>query len=293
MRTFVTGMVFMSTLAAALYWVIIFTGGRLEYDENFRPVADAREHASLARFEPSSPEVVSRMLSIARVTKYDIVYDLGCGDGRIVIAAARTTGARGVGVDMDPELISESRANAEKAKVTHLVQFIEQDLVTTDISKATVVMLYLSPEANLMLRPKLLRELKPGTRIVSHCHGMGEWKPDMDEAVNNHRVYSWIVPSDLSGKWKLFSVGKEAPDDAWIEFSQMFQDIAAGLTAGNVTIPVSRALLKGRILEFTMDREWGPIEAGARFTGRVEGDVIRGKFISKSGSGGWSAKRIR
>lgn len=283
----------MSALTAALFWIMILAGGDLMVDGNFRHVADAREEqASLARFEPSSPEIVDRMLGMAGVTGDDVVYDLGCGDGRIVIAAAQASGARGMGVDINPDLISESRKNAEKAGVSHLVQFIEQDLIMTDIRPATVVMLYLTPQANLMLRPKLLHELKPGTRIVSHCHDMGEWKPDNEATVENHRIYSWVVPADLSGNWKLDILDKYGPAGARIEFNQMFQKVSVRLTAGIGAIPVSRALLEGKRLEFTVDREWGPLEAGARFVGQVEKNSIRGKFSSRSRSGNWSAKRI-
>ena len=138
-----------------------------------RLFADTGDEPSAARYEPSSPAIVREMLKLAAVTQHDIVYDLGCGDGRIVITAAQTTGARGTGVDIDPELIITSRRNASDANVSDLVQFRQEDLFGTDISKATVVMLYLSPDANLKLRPKLLKELKPGSRIVSHTHGIG------------------------------------------------------------------------------------------------------------------------
>ena len=128
-------------------------------------------------YEPSSPEIVSGMLRLANIKKGDVVYDLGCGDGRIVIAAAEKFGARGVGIDIDPERISEARENARKARVAGRVTFRNEDLFEAKIRDATVVMLYLWPEVNLRLRPKLWSELKPGTRIVSHSHDMGDWKP--------------------------------------------------------------------------------------------------------------------
>ncbi len=134
------------------------------------------------------------MLKLAGVRKGDVVYDLGCGDGRIPIAAARQFGARGVGIDIDPQRIEESNANARKAGVTGMVTFREQDLFEADISEATVVTLFLWPSVNMKLRPKLLRELKPGTRVVSHSHDMGDWAPDRRETVNGSRILLWTIP---------------------------------------------------------------------------------------------------
>ena len=136
---------------------------------------------SLAPFVPTPQEVVERMLELAAVTKNDVVYDLGCGDGRIVITAAKKYGARGVGVDLDPERIAESKANAEKAGVAKLVEFRLQDAMTVDVSPATVVTLYLLTASNLKLKPILTRQLKPGARIVSHAFSMGDWPPEKDE----------------------------------------------------------------------------------------------------------------
>jgi SAM-dependent methyltransferase len=134
---------------------------------------------SLAPYVPSPPEVVDRMLSLAGVTKSDVVYDLGCGDGRIPIAAAKTYGARGVGLDIDPRRIEESRANAKAAGVEHLVEFRVEDVLTADISPATVVTLYLLSSSNAKLRPILTRQLRPGSRIVSHAFSMGPtWPAD-------------------------------------------------------------------------------------------------------------------
>jgi ribosomal protein L11 methylase PrmA len=137
------------------------------------------------------------MLKLANVGKRDILYDLGCGDGRIVITAAQQLGVRGVGIDIDPKRIAEARANARKAGVTRLVNFRNEDLFEADIKPATVVTLYLWPWVNLKLRPKLLRELRPGTRIVSHYHDMGDWKPDNQIEVEGHQIYYWTVPARL------------------------------------------------------------------------------------------------
>ena len=142
-------------------------------------LAQGRPDATeLAPYVPSSPEVVERMLALAKVGPNDVVYDLGCGDGRIVIAAAKKYGARGVGVDIDPQRIDEAMANARKAGVENLVTFKLQDALKTDVSDATVVTLYLLTFGNLQLRPALQKQLKAGARIVAHNYGMGNWEPD-------------------------------------------------------------------------------------------------------------------
>jgi SAM-dependent methyltransferase len=146
-------------------------------------------------YEPSTPEIVSAMLKLADVKKGDVVYDLGCGDGRVVIAAVKDYGAaHGVGIDIDPQRITEAKENARKAGTGRRVEFRNQDLFEADISPATVVMLYLWPEVNLRLRPKLLKDLKPGTRIVSHSHNMGDWKPEKETEAEGHTIYFWTIP---------------------------------------------------------------------------------------------------
>jgi SAM-dependent methyltransferase len=152
-------------------------------------------------YVPTPQSVVDAMLSMAAVKKDDVVYDLGCGDGRIVITAAKKHGARGVGVDIDPERIKEANANAKQAGVSDRVKFIEQDLFQTDFKEASVVTLYLLPDINLKLRPKLLSDLKPGTRVVSHSFDMGNWKPDKTETVDgDRRIFFWIIPEKKTAK---------------------------------------------------------------------------------------------
>ena len=144
-------------------------------------------------YVPTKEEVVDKMLQMAGVGPKDIVYDLGSGDGRIVIAAARKYGAKGMGVDIDPQRIREAKENAKAANVTDKVTFKQADLFSVDVSPATVVTLYLLPSVNMKLRPKLLSELKPGTRVVSHNYDMGDWKPDQTVELEGHTVYLWTV----------------------------------------------------------------------------------------------------
>jgi SAM-dependent methyltransferase len=146
-------------------------------------------------YVPTSPEVVEAMLKLANVTKNDVVYDLGCGDGRIVVAAARAFGAKALGVDIDPQRIAEANANAKTAGVEGRVKFLLGDLFEQDLHDATVVTLYLLNSLNLKLRPKLWKELKPGTRVVSHAFDMGDWKPEQTQEVGGTTIYLWRIPS--------------------------------------------------------------------------------------------------
>ena len=145
-------------------------------------------------FVPTPNEIVETMLRMAAVTRKDTVYDLGCGDGRIVITAAQRYGARGVGIDIDPERVSEATENVQKAGVADRVKIIRGDLFEADISAATVVTLYLLTDLNLKLRPKLLRDLKPGTRVVSHAFSMGDWTPERTAEISGTTVYLWRIP---------------------------------------------------------------------------------------------------
>ena len=146
-------------------------------------------------YVPTSQTVVDAMLKLAKVTKDDLVFDLGCGDGRIVIAAAKQFGAKGIGIEIDRELVKRAEENAKQEQVTDKVKFIEEDIFKTDFRRATVVMLYLSPSVNLRLRPRLIKQLKPGTRIVSHDFDLGDWKPDQTIKVENATLHFWTVPA--------------------------------------------------------------------------------------------------
>jgi len=158
------------------------------------PLAAQWEEGYDVPFVPTPQEVVEAMLKLANVQKTDLVYDLGCGDGRIVVTAAQKFGARGVGVDINPERIREATENAKNAGVTDRVRFIEKSFFDAEVQDATVVTLYLLSDINLRLKPKLLKELKPGSRIVSHSFDMGDWKPDKQIEVNHRKVYLWVVP---------------------------------------------------------------------------------------------------
>lgn len=160
------------------------------------PVATPQRRLDVP-YVPTPQSVVNAMLQLAQVNSNDVIYDLGSGDGRIPITAAQKYGVRSVGVDIDPRRVQEANANAQRAGVTESVEFRQQDLFETDLRNATVVTLYLLPDVNLKLRPKLLKELKPGTRIVSHSFDMGNWKPHQVQQVDGKTIYLWVVPEQI------------------------------------------------------------------------------------------------
>ncbi len=189
-----TPMAYRSALLTALAGLLLTLP--LAADPASQTAQKRPDAAHLAPYVPTPQEVVDRMLQLGGVGKGDVVYDLGCGDGRIPITAAKRFGARGVGVDIDPQRIAEANANAKKEGVEHLVTFRLQDAMTTDVSDATVVTLYLLSASNLKLRPILTKQLKPGARIVSHSFSMGDWQPDkvdtfVDTSGTTRTLYLW------------------------------------------------------------------------------------------------------
>jgi SAM-dependent methyltransferase len=248
-------------------------------------------------YVPTKYPVVDEMLKLAGVQKGDIVYDLGCGDGRLVVTAAQRYGARGVGFDIDPERIAESVENATKAGVNGLVKFHEQDLFTADFHEATVMTLYLLTSVNLKLRPKLLRELKPGTRIVSHNFGMGEWKPEASSSVDvediSHEVYLWIIPANISGTWTWTQDKK--PVNVELAVEQSFQFPTAKARTNGKEIEVRDLSLKGDQVKFLLDLPYEDKTVPMSFEGKAFVHSMAGtiKFMSagKEVVWEWKAKR--
>jgi SAM-dependent methyltransferase len=202
-------------------------------------------------WEPSPGDVVDEMIGMAQVRGTDFVYDLGCGDGRVVIAAAARTGAHGVGVDLDPRRIRESYENALRAGVDGLTRFVNEDLFEADISDATVLFLFLLPDVNCRLRPKLLRELKAGTRIVSYCHDMGRWQPDdVTRRMANH-LYLWIAPGNMSGIWEgsIESGGRQL--SLRMAMRQEFQQVSGAVFVGRKVFQVKNAGMEGETFSFS------------------------------------------
>jgi SAM-dependent methyltransferase len=178
--------------------LVVFTLSSFQYAGSgvFAGIAHAQdlESKKIVPFVPTPQEVVDKMIELAGVKKGDVVYDLGSGDGRIVITAAKK-GARAVGFDVDGDLVKESRENIGKAGLEKMAEIKQQDILTVDLSPATVVTMYLLPDVNLKLKPNLLKQLKPGSRVVSHAFDMGDWKPDKTERVNGRTIYLWTIPA--------------------------------------------------------------------------------------------------
>jgi SAM-dependent methyltransferase len=209
-------------------------------------------------------QVVDAMLGLAEVRPGDYVIDLGSGDGRILIAAARSIGARGLGVDIDPARIRESNENARAAGVTGRVAFRRQDLFATPLADADVLTLYLLPEVNLRLRPRILGQMRPGTRVVSHDFDMGDWHWDQRQRVGNAVIYLWTVPARVAGHWTLSVGGRTFP----LALSQTYQRL--GGTAGAARL--EQGELAGDRIRFRANLG----EGRRTFEGRVEGNVIEG-----------------
>ena len=226
---------------------------------------------------PTSQALVDKMLDMAKVTPNDFVMDLGSGDGRTVITAAKR-GARAMGVEYNPDMVDLSKRNAAKEGVTERAEFVKADLFETDLSKASVITMFLLPSINLKLRPKIL-DLKPGTRIVSNSFTMGEWKDDETATLDEKSgcsyycvAHLWIVPAKVQGNWKL--------PQGELQLKQDFQMVSGTLRNNGKSVPVS-GKLKGEELSFTA--------GSATYTGKVNGSTIEG--TSKGGPAQWSAKR--
>jgi 2-polyprenyl-3-methyl-5-hydroxy-6-metoxy-1,4-benzoquinol methylase len=191
----------MISLGVGLVLPLGYAGQKLVTAQQ-QPAIVAQDRELDVPYVPTSTEVVEAMLKVAKVGKNDVLYDLGSGDGRIPITAAKQFGTHGVGIDIDPDRIKEANENAKTAGVTDKVKFLQQDLFKSDFSKATVVTLYLLPEINLRLRPQLFKQLKPGTRVVSHAFDMGDWKPEKTLNVNGSTVYYWVIPQTAPSNLK-------------------------------------------------------------------------------------------
>lgn len=255
-------------------------------------------------YVPTPQEVVERMLETAKVGPGDYLIDLGSGDGRIVITAARKHGARGFGVDINPERIRESNDNARNADVTDRVAFYQQDLFATDLSQATVITMYLLPQVNIELRPKLL-ELAPGTRVVSHDFDMGDWKPDVHLTVDakdkyggaggTSDIYFWVVPARVAGVWRWQAPVAGKPQSYEVRLEQKYQTITGSALFGGREVRLQGTRLRGADIQFGFTGDVNGTAVKHQFTGKVEGDVINGTASLSGtriqGQFEWNARR--
>jgi hypothetical protein len=255
----------------------------------------AQQTNTTTPYVPTPQVTVDEMLRLAEVNDRDFVIDLGSGDGRLVITAARKFGARGLGMDIDANLVMESEENARQAGVADRVKFMQQDFFKADISQATVITMYLLPTVNMLLRPTLLG-LKPGTRIVSHDFDLGDWTPDRKTTVRKN-TFLWIVPANVAGRWEMKLPLPPIERLLDLELTQRFQDVSGRARLNGVPVQVWECVVTGDRLSFvivdTTDRE---NEAGLYFTGRVTGDVIEGEMTRGVGATRstirWRAARV-
>ncbi len=245
--------------------------------------------------------VVEAMLELAGVRGNDFVIDLGSGDGRIVITAARKYGASGVGIDYDNYLIKESTDKAAQAGVADRARFLKEDIFETDLSAATVVTMYLLPEFNIRLRPRLLAELRAGARVVSHDWDMGEWAPDAQIEVaapekkiglrKTSTLYLWIIPAQLSGKWETRVPVGDGAMAIELDLWQTFQNLGGVARIDGSARPVERSVVKGRYVAFRIDDPGG---GSIRFQGNASADRIVGQVATPDGrTHPWRALRVK
>ena len=248
---------------------------------------------------PTPPAAVTEMLRLAGVTGDDTVYDLGSGDGRIVITAARDFHARAVGVEIDPALVAASRANAREAGVSDRATFLQGDILKADLRDATVVTLYLLPGLNGLLIPNLLAELSPGARIVSHMHDMGDWRPDRTLCVGDSTIYLWVVPARVYGTWEVAIDGPESPGHATLSLRQSFQEVGGSLSLGGRRMALFDTTLRGGRLNFSVKSGRRGAPEVSRYSGTVAGDAVKGEVAveDKTGHHGpiytWTARRLK
>ena len=229
---------------------------------------------------PTAQELVNKMLDMAKVTPQDYVIDLGAGDGRTVITAAKR-GARALGIEYNPDMVELSKRNAAREGVSDKAQFIKEDLFESDFSQATVITMFLLPDINLRLRPRIL-DLKPGTRIVSNSFTMGEWTADQTVNVSEPAkctsyctAYLWIVPAKVEGEWQL--------PEGQLVLEQSFQMVSGTLKSGANTIPIKNGRLNGEQISFILGK--------GLYTGRINGDAIEGAVLSGGKTTTWNATR--
>jgi hypothetical protein len=268
------------------------------------PVAVAQEGAGDVVYVPTPQVVVDEMLRMAKVGANDFVIDLGSGDGRIVITAAKQYGARGFGVDLDRYLLKVANSNAQKEGVADRARFIEQNLFETDLSQATVITSYLLPDMNERLLPKLLA-LKPGTRVVAHDYAMGDWDPDEEKTLvvpektvgdpGRSYIFFWIVPAQVAGQWdsKIMAGGKVLP---WqFNFEQNFQLVYGTARAGDRDVKLPQFRMAGEQMSFKVEVPGARKPSTYQFRGWVKGDTIEGTVTFGDGSGQrvapWRAKQ--
>ena len=237
---------------------------------------------------PTPDEVVERMLNMAQTKPEDYVIDLGAGDGKITIAAAKKFGARALGVEYNPDMVTHAQNNARAAGVLGKAQIVHGDIFVTDFTQATVLTLYLLPSLNMKLRPQILA-MRPGTRVVAHAFNMEDWEPDETSDVDGRRVFLWIVPASVNGRWAMELSGGGGSEKLSLSLDQKFQKIEGVAYLGSVQAGLREPRLSGFRINFAyVDGK----SLRRDFTGRVTGNSMEGSFRTDSGQEGrWSATK--
>lgn len=286
----------MASAVCRYFWVLLIALGGMP--------AGAQQTADVP-FVTTPPNVVGAMLEMAMISTNDYLVDLGSGDGRIVIEAAKKYGVRGMGIEIDPNLVFTANQEAKRHGVAGRVSFTQGNLFVMDFSRASVLTMYLLPQINMQLRPRLLNELKPGTRVVSHDFDMEEWKPDQRREVSVpnksygppvSQVYLWYVPAHVAGKWRWQVPVAGKPRVYEAKMSQFFQEIDGEVLVDGGTGSVQNLKLRGDLISFNVRREMFGQHISHEFSGRVEGDSMIGR-VRVSGGGenathDWQAARV-
>jgi len=237
---------------------------------------------------PTPDEVVDRMLTMAQTKPEDYVIDLGAGDGKIAIAAAKKFGARSMGVEYNPDMVAFAQKNLQAAAVTGKAQIVHGDIFATDFTQATVLTMYLLPSLNMKLRPQILA-LRPGTRIVTHAFNMEDWEPDESSDIDGRRVYFWVVPANVAGRWTVELSGNGTSEKLSLNFEQKFQKIEGVAYLGSLLAGLREPRLSGFRISFAYVDSRG---VRRDFNGRVTGATIEGSFRADNGQEGrWSAAK--
>ena len=237
---------------------------------------------------PTPDDVVDRMLRMAQTTPNDYIIDLGAGDGKIVVAAAKKFGARALGIEYNPDMARHAQGNVEKAGVADKARVMQADIFVSDFSQATVITMYLLPDLNLRLRPQLLT-MRPGTRVVSHSFSMEDWEPDEVSVIDGRTAYLWIVPANVNGDWLMELTGAGNPQKLDVTFGQRYQKISGTVMLGSVRAGLREPILRGSRIAFNHVDNNG---VGRDFAGRVVGGRIEGSFRADNGQEGrWIATK--
>lgn len=238
---------------------------------------------------PTPDEVVERMLRMAQVTANDYVVDLGAGDGKIAIMAAKKFGARSMGIEYNPDMARHAQRNAEKAGVTARARIVQGDIFVTDFAQATVLTMYLLPALNLKLRPQILA-MRPGTRVVSHSFNMDDWEPDESSSMDGRRAYYWVVPAKVGGAWGLEVTGGGAAEKTELSFEQRYQKLEGTVGLGGAVLG---GLREPRLRGFNIAFAYVDNASVRReFSGRVSGNRMEGSFRADNGTEGrWVATK--